>query len=137
MAVLDRSRVIAATPTQIWTVLADFGAVSRWMDRVDHSCILTSTPDMIGTTRRIQFGRTVLVERITEFDEQFALAYDVEGLPKILGGVNNRWTLEATGGAETVVTIHTTATPPARLLMAASAAAMLADLADYLEGAHV
>jgi len=137
VAVLDRSRVIAATPTQIWNVLADFGAVSRWMDRVDHSCILASTPDMIGTTRRIQLGRTVLVERITEFDEQFALAYDVEGLPRILGRVSNRWTLEATGGGETVVTIHTTATPPVRLLMAASAAAMLADLADYLEGSHV
>lgn len=109
MAEIDRSRVIAASPTQIWNVLADFDALTTWLD-VDHSCILTRGRDdaMVGTTRRVQIGRNTLVERVTEFDPQYVLAYDIEGLPKVMGKVSNRWTLEATGGGETVVTITTT-----------------------------
>ncbi|MGE2718403.1 SRPBCC family protein [Mycolicibacterium celeriflavum] len=109
MAELDRSRVIAATPTQIWDVLADFGAIASWLD-VDHSCILTHGPDgaMVGTTRRVQMGRNTLVETITECDPQYVLAYEIEGLPKFLGRLSNRWTLEPTSGGETVVTITST-----------------------------
>ncbi|KUH81433.1 MULTISPECIES: SRPBCC family protein [unclassified Mycobacterium] len=110
MAEIDRSRVIAATPTQIWDVLADFGDLASWLDKVDHSCILTRGADgaMVGTTRRVQIGRNTLVERITECDPQYVLAYDIEGLPKVLGNAGNRWTIEATGGGETVVTITST-----------------------------
>ena len=43
-------------------------------------------------------GRNTLVERILEFDPPHTLAYDIEGLPKRLGRVTNRWTLAA-GGA--------------------------------------
>nr|WP_090343744.1 SRPBCC family protein [Mycolicibacterium malmesburyense]CRL74931.1 cyclase/dehydrase [Mycolicibacterium malmesburyense] len=109
MAELDRSRVIAATPTQIWDVLADFGAIASWLD-VDHSCILTHGPDggMVGTARRVQMGRTTLVETVTECDAQYVLAYEIEGLPKVLGQVSNRWTLEPTSGGETVVTVTST-----------------------------
>lgn len=110
MAEIDRSRVIAATPTQIWDLLGDFGDLASWLDNVDHSCLLTRGTDgaMVGTTRRVQIGRNVFVERITECDPQYVLAYDIEGLPKVLGKVTNRWTLEATGGGETVVTITST-----------------------------
>lgn len=108
MAELDRSRVIAASPTQIWEVLADFGAIASWVD-VDHSCILTHGPDgLVGTARRVQIGRNTLVETITECDPQYVLAYEIEGLPKVLGTVSNRWTLEPTSGGETIVTITTT-----------------------------
>ena len=109
MAELDRSRVIAATPTQIWDVLADFGAIASWLD-VDHSSLLRQGPDgaMVGTARRVQIGRNTLVETITECDPQYVLAYEIEGLPKILGEVSNRWKLEPTSGGETVVTITST-----------------------------
>lgn len=111
MADIDRSRVIAATPTQIWGVLSDFGALSTWVDKVDHSCILTRGADggMVGTARRVQIGRNTLVERVTECDPQFCLGYDIDGLPKLLGKVSNRWALEPTGGGETVVTITSSA----------------------------
>ncbi|MCV7281761.1 SRPBCC family protein [Mycolicibacterium flavescens] len=146
MAEIDRSRTIAATPTQIWAVLSDFGGLSGWVDKIDHSSILTRGPDgeMVGTTRRVQMGRNTVVERVTECDPQFVLAYDIEGLPKFLGRLGNRWTLEATGAGETVVTITSSARLGAgktqrlveRLacrLVARESDAMLAGLAQRLE----
>lgn len=148
MAATDRNRRIAATAAQIWDILADFGALSGWVDGVDHSCILTGDPATVGTTRRVQVGRTVLVERITEFDPQVALGYDIEGLPKLLGKVANRWSLAPTSAETTLVTITSTAALGPRLdqqlaervacrVLARQSEAMLAGLADRLENAHV
>jgi uncharacterized protein YndB with AHSA1/START domain len=109
VADISRYLTIAAEPQTIWDVLADFGAISSWVDFVDHSCLLTPTADGVGlgTARRAQLGRDTLVERITEFDPPRALAYDVEGVPHPLR-VTNRWTLApSTGG--TVVTLTFTA----------------------------
>lgn len=68
---------------------------------------LFSGPDgrPFGTARRVQVKRDALVERITEFDPTHAIAYDIEGLPRRLGRVTNRWTLKAAGGDSTVVTL--------------------------------
>ena len=70
MADIDRTRTIAAAPHDIWDVLADFGAIASWADKVDHSCILFPGADgePLGTARRVQMGRDTLVERITDFD---------------------------------------------------------------------
>ena len=106
VADLSRSRTITAPPQLIWAVLADFGSLSAWVDDVDHSCLLALGPGgaATGTTRRVQVGRNVLVERITEFDPAVALAYRVEGLPRRLRTVVNRWTLRA-AGTSTEVTV--------------------------------
>ena len=108
MADIDRSRTVAAGAKDIWDVLADFGSISAWADNIDHSCILNHGSEPVGTTRRVQIGRNALVERITEFDPTWALAYDVEGLPKRLRRVNNRWTLRSAQGGNTVVTLTST-----------------------------
>jgi len=108
VADIARSRTIAVGPTQVWDVLADFGSISSWADNVDHSCILKPRSDVVGTTRRVQIGRNALVEAITEFDPTWALAYDVEGLPKLLRRFTNRWTLRAAQGGTTVVTLTST-----------------------------
>lgn len=108
MTDIYRSRTVAARPKEVWEVLADFGAISSWADNVDHSCILNHTGEHVGTTRRVQIGRNALVERITEFDPTWALAYDVEGLPKRLRRFHNRWTLRAAQNGTTVVTLTTT-----------------------------
>lgn len=107
VASISRSRVIAARPQAIWDVLADFGSLSSWAEGVDHSCLLNDGPDgaSLGTNRRVQVGRNALVERITELDPPVALAYDVEGLPRRLGRLANRWTLRPTGsGTQVTVT---------------------------------
>jgi Polyketide cyclase / dehydrase and lipid transport len=108
VADIARSRTIAAEPREVWDVLADFGSISSWADNIDHSCILNHGSEPVGTTRRVQIGRNALVERITEFDPTWALAYDVEGLPKRLRRFSNRWTLRRIQGGDTVVTLTTT-----------------------------
>jgi hypothetical protein len=107
VAEVHRSRTVAADPRTVWAVLADFGAISSWADNIDHSCILNHGNEPVGTTRRVQIGRNALVERITEYDEAHALAYDVEGLPKRLRRFNNRWSLRPRGD-RTVVTLTST-----------------------------
>jgi hypothetical protein len=109
VAEINRSRTIAASPSEIWLVLGDFSSISEWADFVDHSCLLSPAADGVGvgTTRRIQFGRDTLVERIIEFDPQRALTYDVKGFPRQLS-ICNRWTLTSTAGDSTVVTLTNT-----------------------------
>jgi hypothetical protein len=108
VADIDRSRTVAANPQEVWDVLADFGSISSWADNIDHSCILNHGSEPVGTTRRVQIGRNTLVERIIEFDPTWALAYDVEGLPKRLHRFTNRWTLRAVQGGKTVVALTST-----------------------------
>ncbi|OBH18418.1 SRPBCC family protein [Mycobacterium sp. E3247] len=153
MADIHRTRAIAARIGDVWETLADFGSISSWAGNVDHSCILSSGPDGpgVGTARRVQVKRDALVERITEFDPPRALAYDIEGLPRRLRRVSNRWTLAPAGGdsaATTLVTLTSTVEigPHAtqqlaevvlcRVLVRQSEA-MLAGLANRLEHAGV
>lgn len=144
VASISRTRTVGAPPAAVWAVLADFGALSSWADNVDHSCLLEHGPDPIGTSRRVQVGRDALVERITEFNPWSALAYDIEGLPRQLRRVTNRWTL-APVGASTQVTLTSTveigANPAARLaeqgmcrFMARQSDTMLDGLASRVEG---
>ncbi|MFZ0832698.1 MAG: SRPBCC family protein [Mycobacterium sp.] len=149
MAYTHRSRTVAAAAHDIWDVLADFGSISAWAGNVDHSCILTHGPDgqPHGTTRRIQAGRNTLVERITEFDPPHALAYDIEGLPKRLRRVANRWTLHPTrGGTDVTVTstVEISSRPTQQLaervlcrVLARQSEVMLAGLADRMEKSRV
>lgn len=150
MADIQRTRIIAARVQEVWDVLADFGAIVSWADNVDHSCILTSGPGgaPVGTTRRVQVNRDTLVERIIEFDPPRALAYDIEGLPRLLRRVTNRWTLVASTGDSTVVTLTSTVEigprPPQKLaervvcrVVARQSDSMLAGLANRLENARV
>lgn len=145
MVEINRSRSVAAAPQAIWDVLADFGALSSWATNVTHSCLLADGPDdgPIGTTRRVQAGRNTLVERITAFEPPITLRYDIEGLPRRLGKLANRWTLQP-AGSRTQVTVTSTidagsgwlATATARIVgrvMAKQSDSMLAGLARRVE----
>jgi hypothetical protein len=150
VADIQRTRTIAARAQQIWDVLADFGSLSSWAENAEHSCILFSGPDggPVGTARRVQIKRDVLVERITEFDPPRALAYDIEGLPSRLRGVTNRWTLAASAGDATLVTLTSTVEIGLHLpqqlaeralcrFLARQSDSMLAGLSHRLENARV
>jgi Polyketide cyclase / dehydrase and lipid transport len=108
VATVDRTRTIAAAEEQIWDVLADFGAIGSWVAKIEHSCILVQGDQPVGTSRRVQFGREALVETIVEFDPPRVLAYRIEGLPKVMGRMSNRWSLHPVGGS-TVVTVTSAA----------------------------
>lgn len=147
MAHLSRTRTIAAAPEQVWATLAEFGALSSWASNVDHSCLLEHGDDVtaVGTTRRVQVGRDTLVERITESAAPTVLAYDIEGLPKRLSRVANRWTLSSAGDktrVELTSTVEIGAHPLARIaekavcrFLAKQSDTMLAGLAARVEGA--
>ncbi|HET7072848.1 MAG TPA: SRPBCC family protein [Mycobacterium sp.] len=149
MADIHRTRTIAARVGEIWDVLADFGSISSWAGNVDHSCILFSGADgkPLGTARRVQIKRDALVERITEFDPPHVLAYDIDGLPRRLRRVANRWTLTAEGESTVVALTSTVEIGPRpdqklaeRVLcrfLARQSDAMLAGLANRLENARV
>jgi uncharacterized protein YndB with AHSA1/START domain len=147
VADVQRTRTIAATPETIWNVLADFGSIGSWVDKVDHSCILVASPEPVGTTRRVQLGRDTLIERIIEFDPPRALAYEIQGLPKRLRRVINRWTLRAAGGSSVVTvtsTVEIGSRPSQQLtervmsrVVARQSDGMLAGLANRLENARV
>lgn len=153
MTAIRRTRTIAARVDDIWNVLADFGSISAWAGNVDHSCILHAGRNRqpVGTARRVQVKRDALVERITEFEPPRALAYDIDGLPRRLRRVSNRWTLAAAAGAavpETRVTLTSSVEigprPTHRLaerilchFLARQSDAMLAGLANRLEDGRV
>jgi uncharacterized protein YndB with AHSA1/START domain len=149
VADIDRTRTIAAAPQEVWDVLADFGTISTWVDRADHSTILVhgADGDPIGTTRRVQMGRNTLVERIVEFNPPLTLAYDIEGLPKRLRRVTNRWTLRPSGQSTVVTLTSTVEIGSGRLqqlaervvcrVMARESDGMLAGLAKRLEKSRV
>lgn len=152
MADIHRTRTIAARIGDIWETLADFGSISSWAGNVDHSCILFPGPDggVLGTVRRVQVKRDVLLERVTEFDPPRALGYDIGGLPSRLRRVANRWTLATADEAAPTTRVTLTSTveigprPVQKLaeevlcrFLARQSDAMLAGLANRVEHAYV
>lgn len=105
VAAISRTCSIAGEPQTVWAQLADFGSLATWAPNVDHSCLLEHGDGPVGATRRVQVGRDTLVERITEFSPLTALAYDIEGLPRRLRRVSNRWTLSPSASGLTTVTL--------------------------------
>ena len=146
MASISRTRTVAAPASAVWDVLADFGSISAWASNVDHSCLLEhgDDPAAVGTSRRVQVGRDTLVERITDSVAPTTLRYSIEGLPRPLGRVANRWTITPFGDS-TAVTLTSTVdiggNPLARVaekaacgFMARQSDVMLAGLARRVEG---
>lgn len=88
------SRRIDVATGVVWDVLADFGALADWAPRIDHVSMTTQSTGGVGATRRVQSGRVVLLERVVEWIPGECLAYDIEGLPRIVGHARNRWQLE-------------------------------------------
>jgi len=99
MTTVTRTALIEAGPDQVWAVLADFGSISTWADFVDHSSLLTDQAEGIGMTRRIQTGRTTVVETVTAWEPGVTLSYEITGLPPVIKSVTNTWRLGASGGA--------------------------------------
>ncbi len=114
-----------ASTAEVWSILADFGAIARWAPNVDHSCLLSGQTEGVGMVRRIQSGRMTVVERVREWhpvgrsEGVAGLAYDIEGLPPVVRSVVNRWSLEAAtqGSIITLTTrIDTGPRPPQQLV---------------------
>jgi len=140
-AVTRRSHVVAS-PQDVWAVLDDFGRLADWARDVDHSCLLHEGALAVGLTRRVQLGRTTLLEVVDVLESGRRLGYRIEGLPPVLRQVRNEWRLEP-DGAGTAVTVTSTVDagprPPQQLVarlvsrrLAKATASMLAGLAAHV-----
>ena len=147
MTSVSRTGAIAAPPQAVWNALADFGAIVVWAPDVDHSCLLTEQATGIGAARRIQAGRTTLVETVTEWsppaaDRPGVLAYRIEGLPKVVRSLTNRWVLTPSDTGTSIVlttTVDAGPRPPQQLVarlvgrrLAAASEEMIAGLATHV-----
>ncbi len=143
MTTVERTALIEAAPQAIWKVLADFASISAWAPNVDHSCLLTEQEEGVGTTRRIQVGRTTLTETVRSWETGSSLSYTICGLPPIIGSVVNTWRLEPHGdGTHATLTtdIDAGVRPPRQLLarvvgrkLAAASDEMLGGLTEHFD----
>ena len=88
---------VAASPAAVWALLAAFDRLAGWTQEIDHSCQLTERREGVGTERRVQVKSNVLLERVTVWQPEETLAYEVVGLPNVVSRVVNEWTLRADG----------------------------------------
>jgi hypothetical protein len=134
MAEATRHRRIDASPGEIWEVLADYGALAIWAPNVQHSALTTADAEGPGATRRVQAGRTVLLERVIDWQPAVTLAYEIDGLPAMVRRAENRWRLEPVDGGTDVTltsTVDAGGRPP-QTLAAAVIARVLARVSDQL-----
>lgn len=99
------SAVVAAPLPDVWTVLADFGAIAAWAPQVVHSRLLTTGPVGLGTVRRVQLGRQTLRETVASWEPPHRLGYRLTGLPPRLGDVTTTWELTEAPDGGTRVTV--------------------------------
>ncbi|MGI9613890.1 MAG: SRPBCC family protein [Acidimicrobiales bacterium] len=123
-----RTAVIAARSDEVWAVLANFDSISTWADFVDHSSLLTEQTEGVGTTRRIQMGRTTVVETVSAWEPGVTFSYEITGLPPVIKSVTTTWRLGASGDATMVwiVTDVSTGPRPPQLAIAKGVARRLA-----------
>lgn len=138
MSRLERSTTVAAPPERVWDVLADFGAISTWVPMIQHSCLLSGQTEHPGTVRRVQIARQTLVERVVTWRPGKELAYDIEGLPPIVGTARNTWRLTPVDDGtrpSTLVVLTTeidTGRNPVKLLLAKKVLERMALASDFM-----
>jgi uncharacterized protein YndB with AHSA1/START domain len=102
VAEITRRIVIDRPADEVWAVLAHFDDLARWAPNVDHSSLTTAEDEGIGVERRVQVGRNVLLERVTEWEPGRRLSYTIDGLPPVIRSAANTWTLAEDHGATAV-----------------------------------
>ncbi|WP_419847923.1 SRPBCC family protein [Candidatus Poriferisocius sp.] len=134
MSETTRTAIVAADADAVWEVLGDFGAISKWAPNVDHSCLMSEQTEGVGAVRRVQVGRSSLVERVMEWTPGLALAYSIEGLPPVIHTVVNTWSLMEMGsGTRVSLTSRVNAGPrPPQQLIARIAAQRLARASEIM-----
>ena len=143
MTTIERTGLIAAPIEAVWDVLSDFASISAWAPNVDHSCLMSEQTEGVGTVRRIQTGRTTILETVEHWEPGAALSYRITGLPPVIRVVTNTWRLGASGDSTLIVlstTIDAGPRPPQQVIarvagrrLAAASEQMIAGLTDHFE----
>jgi hypothetical protein len=134
MIEIVRTADVAAAPADVWRVLSDFGAISAWAANVDHSCLMSEQAEGVGVARRVQTGRTTLVERVLAWEPPATLSYEIEGLPSVVTSVTNTWHVHGTeGGSRVSLISRVDAGPrPPQKLIAKAVGRKLAQASDLM-----
>jgi carbon monoxide dehydrogenase subunit G len=134
MTEIERTVEVPRPPESVWAVLADFAGISAWAPTVDHSCLLSGQDAGVGMVRRIQTGRTTVVETVTAWEPGARLAYAITGLPPVIRSVTNTWRLEPTNGGTRVrlTTAVDAGSRPPQQLVAKAIARRLARVSDEM-----
>lgn len=134
MATVERAVVVAATPNDVWAVLSDFAAISRWAPNVDHSCAMSEQVADVGAERRIQTDGSTVVETVESWVPGSTLAYRITGLPPVIKSVINTWHLAAEGEKTrvTLITDVDAGSRPPQLLIAKAVGKRLASASDQM-----
>ena len=134
MIAVERTATISATPAEVWALLADFPAISEWAPNVDHSCLMTEQTKGVGMVRRIQAGRTTLLERVLTWEPDETFSYALEGLPPVVKSATNTWRIvEVTGGSQVTLTSRVDAGPrPPQQLIAKVVGRKLGQASDEM-----
>jgi hypothetical protein len=129
-----RTADVPAAPADVWAVLSDFGAISAWAANVDHSCLMSDQTEGVGTARRIQTGRTTLVERVLAWQPPSTLSYAFEGLPPVVSSATNTWHVYAIeDGSRVSLTTRVDAGPrPPQKLIAKAVGRKMAQASDEM-----
>jgi hypothetical protein len=140
---VERSGLIDAPVGAVWEVLSDFASIGSWAPNVDHSCLMSDQAAGVGTIRRIQTGRTTILETVELWEPGVSLAYRITGLPPVIRSVVNTWRLGSSGDATMVLLttdVDTGPRPPQQVVakvvgrrLAAVSEQMLAGLAEHVE----
>ncbi|HEX2577425.1 MAG TPA: SRPBCC family protein [Aquihabitans sp.] len=112
----------SSSPAEVWGALAAFDRIGAWAGGVDHSSSLTASTEGVGAGRRVQVGRTTLIETVAAWVPERELAYTIDGLPPLARSVVNRWRLEpASDGTTVTLTVEVDPGPTPRGRLAARA----------------
>jgi hypothetical protein len=109
------SHTIPASNQAVWQVLGDFGTEHRWTRSVVN-CHRNTAQVGVGTVRscalpRPLMGRTHAIERLVEFEQGEALAYQLDGPAGPFATVSSRWSTRAISPYATEVTVEGRFTP--------------------------
>lgn len=153
---ITKTEVIKAPAERVWEILSDeFLTVSTWASTVDQSVANSASGTIEAGT--VSGGRTCEVpgfgntdERITRHDHSAkTIAYSVAAkkIPGFVKGMENTWTVRASGATQARVSIRLAADatgamgammgPMMKKKFASTAAQTLSDLKTYAETGHV
>lgn len=133
-ATVRRTCRVDAPAGAVWSVLERFGDLAEWAPDADHSCLLHGGALDVGLVRRVQVGRSTLLETVDELEVGRRLGYRITGLPPVLREVRNVWDVDAAGaGAAVSITTSVDAGPrPPQQLLARLVARRLARASDSM-----
>lgn len=93
---------IDAPVEEVWAVLSELEAIPRWVPAIHHAHC-EGQKRGVGTVRVCELKQATVTEKLVEWDEGRSFRYQGSGAP-MMKAASNRWSVEAHGPGQTLVT---------------------------------